>query len=201
MRFFSARPPSRRQAREVVADGAVLPVSVVESARATRLTLRIVPGGKALKVTIPPHVSDKQVDQFIARNQNWIATRIARIPDPVEADSGALVPYLGIEHRIIHLDRLRGVVEAREVAGEPALLVPGEPSRVAGKLAAFLKARARTTQPCSGPALPVARGTRQDHSYHRHHQPLGIMLDNQDALFFLAYHHGTARSVGLPRSP
>ena len=143
MRLFPKRTPSRREAREVVADGAVLPVSVVESARATRLTLRIVPGGKALKVTIPPHVSDRQVDQFIDRNRNWIATRIARIPDPVDADSGALIPYLGRDHRIIHLDRLRGVVEAREVAGEPALLVPGDPSRVTGKLAAFLRARAR----------------------------------------------------------
>ncbi|MEZ5872971.1 MAG: SprT family zinc-dependent metalloprotease [Nitratireductor sp.] len=143
MRLFPAKPPAKRRLREVIADGAALPVSVVESPRARRLTLRIVPGGRALKVTIPPHVSESQVDQFIARNQNWIASRIARIPEPVEADSGAVIPYLGLDHRIIHLDRLRGVVEAREVAGEPALLVPGEPSRVTGKLATFLKTQAR----------------------------------------------------------
>ena len=35
-----------------------LPVRVVENPRATRLTLRIVPGGQALRLTTPPHVSD-----------------------------------------------------------------------------------------------------------------------------------------------
>ncbi|MFZ1814837.1 MAG: SprT family zinc-dependent metalloprotease [Rhizobiaceae bacterium] len=132
-----------RHARQVLAAGSLLPVNVVENNRATRLTLRIQPGGRSLKVTIPPHVSDTQVDNFIDRNRNWIETRIARLPEPVKAMEGSIIPYLGIEHRIVHLDRLRGIVEARDVAGEPCLLVPGEPARLPGKIAAFLKQEAR----------------------------------------------------------
>lgn len=132
-----------RHDREVEADGQRLPVRIVESERARRLTLRILPGGRSLRVTIPPHVSDAQVDQFIDRNRNWVAARIARLPDTVALGEGAMVPYLGADHRIVHLDRLRGVVEVREIAGEAALLVPGEPAQVARKVARFFRQQAR----------------------------------------------------------
>jgi len=137
------RPAAERADREVEAHGRLLPVKVVENARAQRLTLRIVPGGKSLKVTVPPHVSDTQVDRFIARNRQWVASRIAGLPDEVAIGEGTAIPYLGVRHRIVHLDRRRGVVEAREIAGEPALLVPGEPSHVARRVADFLKKQAR----------------------------------------------------------
>ncbi|GIL01778.1 MAG: hypothetical protein BroJett030_16770 [Alphaproteobacteria bacterium] len=142
---FSAqrRRPQARHDREVEADGLLLPVRIVEHAGARRLTMRIQPGGRALKVTVPPHVSDAQVDQFIERNRNWVAARVARIPATVAVAVGATIPYLGRGHRIVHLDRLRGVVEVRDIAGEPSLLVPGEPEQAGRKVAHFLKAQAR----------------------------------------------------------
>ncbi|MEC9343297.1 MAG: SprT family zinc-dependent metalloprotease, partial [Pseudomonadota bacterium] len=77
------------------------------------------------------------------RNQHWAAARIARLPQSITLGEGATIPYLGVDHRIVHLDRLRGVVEPREIAGEPALLVPGEPAHVPRKVADFLKRQAR----------------------------------------------------------
>lgn len=135
--------PSLRHDREVEAEGQVLAVRIVENSRARRLTLRILPGGRSLRVTIPPHVSEAQVDQFIDRNRDWIAQRIARLPETVSLGEGATIPYLGADHRIVHLDRLRGVVEVREIAGEAALLVPGEPGQVGRKVARFLRQEAR----------------------------------------------------------
>lgn len=132
-----------RRERLVEAGGRTLPVAVVENVRATRLTLRIVPGGKALRMTIPPHVSESQVDSFLARNRNWVAVRIDKLPEPVATGAGALIPYLGIEHRIVHVEKLRGIVEPGIFAGKPALMVPGERDHVGRKVTAFLKREAR----------------------------------------------------------
>lgn len=132
-----------RHERLVEAGGRTLPVTVVENVRATRLTLRIVPGGKALRMTIPPHVSDSQVDNFLARNRNWVAVRIDKLPQSVAASPGSLIPYLGVEHHIVHVDKLRGVVEAGSFAGKPALMVPGERAHVGRKVTAYLKREAR----------------------------------------------------------
>ena len=145
-RLMGDRPSRGRQRRDrqIEADGQLLPVQVVEHARARRLTLRVMPGGRALKVTVPPHVDEHQIDEFLSRNRNWVAARLSRLPESVPLGEGARIPYLGVDHRIVHLDRLRGVVEVREIAGEPCLLVPGEPDHVPRKVADFLKKQART---------------------------------------------------------
>lgn len=137
-------PASRRQDRQIEAAGRILPVRVVENVRATRLTLRIAPGGQSLAVTLPPHVSEAQVDRFLDRNRNWVATRLARLPEPVEAGPGAMIPFLGVDHRIVRTQRLRGVVEVGFFACEPALLVPGEAGMIGRKVTGFLKREART---------------------------------------------------------
>lgn len=124
-------------------DGKMLPVKVSQNRRATRMTLTIQPGGAGLKVTMPPHVSDRQLDQFLARNRNWAAAKISRMPQPMRLEDGGIVLFCGREHRIVHLDRLRGVVEAKQIAGEPSLLVPGPIERLERRLVDFLKREAR----------------------------------------------------------
>src|SRR5680860_1793471 len=104
-------------------DGERLPLKVIEHPRSTRITLRLLPGGNELKVTMPPHMALDELDEFLLRNRNWVAVKRSRLPRMVQAEVGANIPYLGIEHRIIHLDRLRGVVAAKQIAGEPSLLV------------------------------------------------------------------------------
>jgi len=124
-------------------DGDAIPVKVTENPRSTRLTLRIVPGGKSLKVTMPPHIDGVHLDEFLERNKNWVAAKLSRLPQSIQIGEGATIPYLGVDHKIVHLDRLRGIVEAKEIAGEPSLLVPGEPSHISRKLESFLKKQAR----------------------------------------------------------
>lgn len=124
-------------------DGEDMPVKVVEHPKSKRITLRLMPGGGGLKITMPAHVSDRELDGFLQRNINWVATRKARLPQKVELEEGHSIPYIGVQHRIVHLDRMRGVVEAREIAGEPSLLVPGDPKFIQRKLLDFLKKQAR----------------------------------------------------------
>lgn len=120
-----------------------LPVKIVENSRATRLTLRIVPGGKSLRLTVPPHVSDIQIDAFLDRNRGWVETRIAKLPDTVTLSNGAVIRFLGVEHRVEFVDGLRGVVEPVLVNGDPVLRIPGEGPARARKLLAFMKKEAR----------------------------------------------------------
>lgn len=132
-----------RQERSLTVDGRVLPVIVREHDRATRLTLRIAPGGKSLGLTIPPHVSEHEVDAFVQRHRNWVAARIVRLPDQVSAGDGALIPYLGYDHRIIATGKLRGLVEAGIEDGQPVLRVSGAPDALGRRLRSFMKKRAR----------------------------------------------------------
>ncbi len=124
-------------------DGQMLPVKVVENDRAKRLTLRLFPAGDGLKVTIPGHVGDDEIEEFVNRNKNWAATRIARLPKRVELGHGATIPFKGIEHKISSSGKLRGLVQVISENDQPILSVPGEASATSRKLVSFMKREAR----------------------------------------------------------
>ena len=64
--LLRGRKPKPRQAlREVRVHDRVLPLVIAEHGRSTRLTLRIEPGGRGLKVTVPPGVPSSEIDRFI----------------------------------------------------------------------------------------------------------------------------------------
>jgi len=124
-------------------DGQVLPVKVNENERAKRITLRIMPDGEGLKVTTPSHVGDDEIASFVERNRNWAATRISRMPSRVEMAEGAIIPYKGVDHRIMLSGKMRGLVKADEIDDQPVLIVPGDTSSTGRKLLTFLKSEAR----------------------------------------------------------
>lgn len=128
---------------QVEIDGISLPVKVVENDRAKRITLRIVPGGGGLKVTTPGHVGDDEIEAFVERNRNWIASRLARLPGKVELENGAVIFYRGVEHKIVATGSLRGVVQHEDGSGQPELHVPGGPDTIARRLITWLKQEAR----------------------------------------------------------
>ncbi len=131
-----------RTSREIRIDGELFPVEVRNNTRSKRLTLRLAPDGRGAKLTTPPHVSEHQLTEFLDKNSNWIAVRLARMPEPRELKDGQFILYQGIDHKITHLDR-RGIVEAKLVAGEPTLLVPGEVAHMPRRIIDFLKRQAR----------------------------------------------------------
>jgi predicted metal-dependent hydrolase len=144
------REPARpsRAERSITIEGASIPVRIIENRRAKRLTLRIVPGARALRLTTPPHVSDADLSAFLERNRAWAATRLARLPDPVSIANGAMIPYLGLDHRIEHVGGLRGLVEPGTRNGTAVLLVPGEAGAIERRLRQFFvrEARIRLTE-------------------------------------------------------
>ncbi len=127
-------------------DGRTVDVRVVENVRTTRLTLRLVPSGKAeeaLRVTVPPGTPDAEVDGFINRNRHWAATRLARLPDVVRIEEGATIPLRGVPHRILHSGRTRGVVATGMDEDGPVIRVHGDRGTVPRKVVEFLKRQAR----------------------------------------------------------
>ena len=125
-------------------DGEKLPVKVVEHPKSKRITLRLLPGGVGLKVTLPAYVGDHELDNFLARNRNWVAARRSRLPETVRPGEGQMLSYLGIEHRIMLSERLRGLVEVSRIGEEPVIIVPGDPKFVSRRLLDFLKKQARS---------------------------------------------------------
>ena len=125
-------------------DGQLLPVKVAENDRAKRLTLRLFPAGDGLKVTTPSHVSDDEIEEFVTRNRNWAATRIARLPKRVELMHGESIPFKGVEHTIVSSGNLRGLVQVKTENDQAILVVPGEPATASRKLVSFMKREARS---------------------------------------------------------
>lgn len=137
-----AKPLTR--GRDIAVAGRRMPLTIRENARATRLTLRIDPGGKALKMSVPPGVSEQEIDRFLHRHHGWLTTRLSKLPKPSCLEEGGTVSIGGIAHRIARTGKLRGLTETREIDGEAVLLVGGAPEHLGRRIADFLKKRARS---------------------------------------------------------
>lgn len=148
--FGRKSPPARRPSgprkpvqRNLDVGGRMLPLAVREHPRATRITLRIEPGARSLRLTVPRGLPEDEIETFLVRHHGWLMTRLARFPQDSGISEGSMVALRGIEHRIVRTGRLRGVTETAVVAGEPALLVSGAPEHTPRRVADFLKREAR----------------------------------------------------------
>jgi predicted metal-dependent hydrolase len=98
--------PTRRRLRQLVAPspdcapeiGA--PVSIRVSQRARRVGLRIDSAERKVELVLPRGVPERTGLRFLAAKRGWIAARLAALPQPVPFAEGAIVPLLGVPHRI-----------------------------------------------------------------------------------------------------
>jgi len=123
-----------------------LALTVVRSARAKRMTLRIEPGGRGLKVTVPPAVRQSDVDAFLARHEGWLLSKLSIVPVEPSLRVGHKVPICGVAHLIVH-DRGRGTTFLREGADGPEIVVHGDPASAARRVADYLRKRAKQDIP------------------------------------------------------
>jgi len=86
--------------RDIEVAGKVLPLTIRQNARATRMTLRIEPGGRALKLTVPEGLPEREVSAFLTRHQGWLMTKLAKFRTTNELADGGYVMIRGISHRI-----------------------------------------------------------------------------------------------------
>ncbi|MGQ8630554.1 M48 family metallopeptidase [Agrobacterium sp. DE0009] len=140
-------PPAKKAApsqRTVAVAGRQVPITVRENPRATRITLRIEPGGRALKLTIPIGLHHRHVDDFLERHQGWLEAKLAKTTETGVLLPGATIDIRGISHRIEHSGSLRGVTHvARDGDGAAILKVSGAPEHLKRRIATFLKKEAK----------------------------------------------------------
>lgn len=134
----SNKPPAPRP-DSVTVNGRALPLTIRENARANRMTLRIEPGGQALKLTIPRGLPGHEVDAFLTRHHAWLMTRLAHVPDSGPLVEVGKVAIRGVEHRIEMTGKLRGLAEQTEIDGVAVLRVAGSPEHTGRRVADHLK--------------------------------------------------------------
>lgn len=78
------------------------------SARARRISLRIDPCGGAVVVTLPLRAARSAGVALLMNNAEWVAERLAQLPQAVPFAEGAEVSIAGVPHLIRHVPNGRG---------------------------------------------------------------------------------------------
>lgn len=125
-------------------DPAVLEVSgiavrVRRSRRARRLALRLSPRDDHAELVLPPRASLAEGRRFAELRSGWLERRLAQLPPRVAFADGAVVPVLGVPHRLRHQPGAAGRV--RREGGE--IVVPGARAGMERRVEAWLRRQAR----------------------------------------------------------
>jgi len=136
------------------------PLTVRVSPRARRVSLRIDAAERGVELVVPRRVAINDCLRFVSAHRGWIAARIAALPAPVRLIEGAVVPVMGVPHRIRReLDKTAATVTIADgeirVRGDPAHLPRRVRDHLTGLVKQELGARARTL--AAGIGKSVAR--------------------------------------------
>ncbi|AZO79792.1 MULTISPECIES: SprT family zinc-dependent metalloprotease [unclassified Bosea (in: a-proteobacteria)] len=143
MRFSLFRRKPDPDRIEVGHAGLLYPVTVRRRSTARRLTLRVSQATGEITLTLPERVDFATGRIFAEKHGGWIAARLAKRPQGVPFEPGAVVPLRGVPHRIVHWTRVRGLTRAALSAeGEPIIAVCGEAGHVARRVKDFLRREA-----------------------------------------------------------
>ena len=138
------REPLAPEKRTLEVGNRVMPLTIREHPRSTRITLRIEPGAKGLSLTVPIGLGRTEIDDFLDRHQGWLLTKLARFPQsPSALGHGSSIMLRGVLHQVEHSGSLRGVTEAQQSKGGAVLRVSGMPEHAGRRIATFLKKEAR----------------------------------------------------------
>ena len=137
------KPPARKIERLLQVGEREMPLTIREHHQASRITLRIEPGGKALRLTVPTGLAKREIDAFLVRHDGWLRMKLAKFSSDSGLHPGGHLSLRGVPHRIVHTGSLRGLTELAEEDGEPMIRVSGLEDHLGRRLAAFLKKVAR----------------------------------------------------------
>jgi hypothetical protein len=117
------------------------PVAIRVSPRARRISLRVLPVGQGIELVLPRGVGAEAGLKFLDGNRGWVAARIAAQPSAEPFVEGAVVPVLGVPHRICR--------EANSAAPPVAIRdgeirVKGDPAHLGRRVREHLIALARS---------------------------------------------------------
>lgn len=143
LRALLRRSDPQPQSITVVFEQSVYLVRLARNRQARRYTLRINSATREVLLTLPPRGNLRDAQAFAEKHGGWIASRLERIPEPLEFADGTVIPLRGEPHRIVHRRGTRGTVWTEVVGGERLLCVAGDAPHVARRVQDFLKREAR----------------------------------------------------------
>jgi predicted metal-dependent hydrolase len=126
------------------------------SARARRITLRIDATNAQVIVTLPMRAGQAAGRALLAKNADWVADRLAAIPDRLLLTDGASVVLDGVAHPIRHVPGGRGGAWV----ADGALHVSGDAAFLPRRAADFLRGEARRRFGAQALAKAEAAGLR-----------------------------------------
>jgi predicted metal-dependent hydrolase len=117
-----------------------VPLAVRVSSRARRIGLRVDEARRGIVLVLPRHLPLHQGLRFVEAQRDWVRARIAALPERVPFAEGAVVPILGVPHRI----RRELDAAAPPVAIEGGeIRVRGDPGHLSRRVRDHLVATAR----------------------------------------------------------
>src|SRR6478735_3404740 len=129
------RVPADPPHLKVLHGGQSFKVALKRRPTAKRITLRVSNATGEVVLSIPERTDVGLAQKFADSHSQWIATRLAKVPERVIFEPGALVPLRGVPHRVVHWSTIRGVTQATTGgAGEPIIAVAGEAAHVARRV-------------------------------------------------------------------
>ena len=87
-----------------------VPLVFQQNQRARRINMRLDYGSSRIVVVLPKRTTRDEGKRFVLSNKEWIAERLDQLPETVPFEHGAVIPFLGLDHRIRHRPTARGVV-------------------------------------------------------------------------------------------
>lgn len=139
-RRVPADPPHLKVSHE----GQAFKVALKRRPTAKRITLRVSNATGEVVLTIPERTDIGLAQKFADSHGQWIATRLAKVPERVLFEPGAMVPLRGVPHRVVHWSSIRGTTQAtRDSEGQPIIAVTGDAAHVARRVQDFLETQAK----------------------------------------------------------
>ncbi|HET9629369.1 MAG TPA: SprT family zinc-dependent metalloprotease [Novosphingobium sp.] len=117
-----------------------LPIEIRRLSTARRLTLRLAPDGRAVRVTIPQWAPTGEALAFVHSRADWLETQLGRVPVALPIAAGGTVLWRGAEHRVEHRADLRRGVHLLDCTLE----VGGPAESLQPRLRRWMQAEART---------------------------------------------------------
>lgn len=134
----------RRVKRELLRiDGKTIEIILRTNPRARRFIVKVDPSTGEVSVVAPTIRSLDRALDFARKEKDWIAGRLASIPEPVHLEPGSSVMFRGVEYAIRSGEGRRTPVWIDRESARPTIRVGGSPEHSSRRLLDWLKREAR----------------------------------------------------------
>lgn len=125
--------------------GVSVPVVLKHSSRARRFILRMNKRSDGVQLTVPAGARLEDAMAFARDHVDWVEQRVSQSCAFTPFADGAVVPFRGVDHTIVHAPGRRGTVIASDLDGRPTLNVGGGAEHLPRRLQDWFKGEARRT--------------------------------------------------------